>query len=88
MIIENNIYNTEVSPNLLVKYIDRLKSGCSPGIDGVTAEHPVLANNSKVVKHLAAMFSLCIKFGVVPRSFCKGLMIPLLKKPNADPTCV
>ncbi len=33
------------------------------------------------------MFSLCIKFGVIPHSFCKGLMIPLLKKPNADPTC-
>ncbi len=35
--IVNKIYNTEVSPDSLVKYIDRLKSSYAPGIDGVTA---------------------------------------------------
>ena len=39
--IENKIYNTEVSPDLLAKYTDWLKSGCAPGNDGVTAEQPV-----------------------------------------------
>ncbi len=33
------------------------------------------------------MLSLCVRFVVVPQSFAKGLFIPILKKPNADPTC-
>ncbi len=32
------------------------------------------------------MFTVCIRYGIVPESFCKGLLIPLLKKPNSDPS--
>jgi len=32
------------------------------------------------------MFTLCIRFGVVPSSFGKGLLIPILKKPTLDPS--
>ena len=32
------------------------------------------------------MLTLCIRFGIVPDSFVRGLLIPLLKKPNCDPS--
>ena len=32
------------------------------------------------------MISLCVTFGIVPDSFSKGLMIPVLKKNNIDPS--
>ena len=32
------------------------------------------------------IFTLCLRFGVVPTSFTSGLLIPLLKKPTCDPS--
>ena len=30
------------------------------------------------------MFYLCLKYGIVPNTFCQGLLVPLLKKPTLD----
>jgi len=38
------------------------------------------------MSRLSLMFTLCIRFGIVPSSFGKGLLIPLLKKPTLDPS--
>ena len=32
------------------------------------------------------MLTLCLKFGIVPKSFSSGLLVPLLKKPTLDPS--
>ena len=32
------------------------------------------------------MFTICIKYGIVPTSFSHGLLIPILKKTTLDPT--
>ena len=42
--------------------------------------------DTPVLHHLCIMFTLCIRFGVVPSSFGKGLLIPILKKPTLDPS--
>ena len=31
------------------------------------------------------MLTLCLKFGIVPKSFSSGSLVPLLKKPTLDP---
>lgn len=70
----------------LMKYIKKLRMGCASGIDGITAEHVKWASGTRVIKSLCVMLTLCIRFGIVPDSFIKGLLIPLIKKPNIDPS--
>ena len=60
--------------------------GSSPGIDGIVSEHLKYAINSGIVRHLSVMLSLCLKYGIVPISFTKGVLVPLLKKPTMDPS--
>ena len=55
-------------------------------VDGISAEHIKWARHSIIISHLCQMLSVCIRFGIVPDSFTKGLLIPLIKKPNIDPS--
>jgi hypothetical protein len=75
-----------ITPAMLTTYIDRLRNGCAAGIDGISAEHIKWSKNSFILPVLCDMLTLCVRFGIVADSFTKGLLIPLLKKPNADPT--
>ena len=68
------------------RYIKKLHLGSSPGIDGIVSEHLKYAINSGIVRHLSVMLSLCLKYGIVPISFTKGVLVPLLKKPTMDPS--
>ena len=68
------------------RYIKRLKSGTSPGLDGVTSEHLKYALGSGLSVHLSLLFTMCFRHGVVPNTFSNGLLIPILKKSNLDPT--
>ena len=69
----------------LQKYICRLKNGCSAGMDGIVAEHLKHALDTDIIIHLSSIFTVCYRFGVVPESFYCGIMVPLLKKSQADP---
>ena len=75
-----------MTEKMLNKYISKLRLGCAPGIDGLMTEHFRYAMGTQIVPFLSNLFTLCIKFGIVPTSFSKGLLIPLLKKPTLDPT--
>ena len=70
----------------VVKYIKKLKPGTAPGLDQIRPEHLKHGVQSLLSKVLSTLFTLCIKFGVIPRSFSEGLLIPILKKPNIDPS--
>ena len=61
-------------------FIRMLNSGSAPGCDGIASEHLKLALHSKLPLHLCSLFSLCIRFGILPDYFCQGLLIPILKK--------
>ena len=63
-----------------------LKSGSAPGLDGITLEHLKFALQSSLPTYLAVLLTLCFRFGVVPDSFCRGLLVPVMKKANLDPT--
>ena len=72
------------SEHILIKYIKALKSNCSPGVDRISPEHLKYAVQPNIIKHLCRMFTVCLQFSVVPNSFTKGLLVPLLKKPTSD----
>ena len=44
------------------------------------------AIGTSVTDQLSFMFSLCVKYGIVPASLGQGLLIPLLEKPSLDPS--
>ena len=69
-------------------FIKKLNSGSAPGIDGVTAGHVKSAINSSLVSHLCSLFSLCLKFSIVPNSVTKGILVPLLKKLSLDQSMI
>ena len=60
--------------------------GCAADEDGITADHIKWARGSKLASTLCQMLSMCVRYVIVPDSFTKGFLIPLLKKPNIDPT--
>ena len=85
--LKNKIYhNFTLTEKMLVKYISKLNMGCAAGIDGITAEHLKYASGTKVLKSICNMLTICVRFGIVPVSFAEGLLVPLLKKPNIDPS--
>ena len=70
------------------KHILSLRKNCSTGIDGISSEHLQYGIDTGVIIHLCKLLTICLRYGVVPNSFCKGLLIPLLKKPTLDPAVI
>ena len=62
------------------------KDYSTPGINQISSEHLKAGIDTKLSKLLSHMFTVCIQHGFVPEAFTKGLLIPILKKPNIDPT--
>ena len=62
-----------------------LKLGKAAGIDGLTADHVV---HSHPLLHylLSVLFTLCRMFNYVPDAFGCGIVVPLLKNTDSDPT--
>ena len=67
------------------KFIKLLKPGCTPGIDGITTEHLSNGLKTSLPLYLSALFSVCLKYGIVPNDFCVGPLVPILKKNTLDP---
>jgi len=75
--VENN-YTLRESD--LLQYVEKYRTGCTPGIDGITAEHIKWAKDTQLITVTSSMLTLCIRFGIAVDSFTQGLLIPLLKK--------
>ena len=75
-----------ISESRVRRYIKQLKCGTAAGHDGLTAEHLRYAIKTKLPLYLSQLFTLCLQFGEVPSAFCSGILVPLLKKSNIDPT--
>ena len=46
--------DNRISVSKLATYITKLKSGCSPGIDGIMSEHLKHSVNTPLVDHLSS----------------------------------
>ncbi len=78
----HKVYCTEVR---FARFIKSLKSGCTGGHDGILSEHLKWGVESpEFVHHIRTLVTVCLRFGVVPESFRKGLLIPVLKKTTLD----
>ena len=75
-----------LSEHRIKNCIKRLKNRSSPGLDGISAEHLKFALDSNLPLYLSVLFTLCLRFGIVPDSFSTGILVPVLKKTNLDPT--
>ena len=77
--------NFWLSEQAVRMHIKNLKSGCAAGIDGIQAEHLKFAIHTDLMFHPCDLLSICVAYGVVPDTFCKGILVPILKKPSVDP---
>ena len=82
----NPHHNFSMSVQSVKRYIKQVNSNIAPGIDGIVSEHLKYALDSKLPVYLSKLFSICFRFGIVPDTFKQGLLIPVLKKSNIDPT--
>ena len=74
-----------VSEARVKRLIRQLKLGCSAGVDHITSEHLRYGIDSMLPLHLSSLFSICLRYGVLPESFYTGLLVPILKKSTLDP---
>ena len=81
-------YNSEFTLSLytLKKHIKSLKLGSSAGIDGITPEHVRFSVDSPIAIHLCKLLTVIIRTGTMPKDFCKGILVPILKKSSLDPS--
>jgi hypothetical protein len=74
-----------VSVEAVAHRVTKLKLGCAPGIDAISAEHLKHGNSTPLCRILADLFSCCFSWRIVPTSFTLGLIVPILKKPTSNP---
>jgi phage terminase large subunit-like protein len=60
-----------------------LKSGKAAGSDGMVVEH-IKYSHPILMQYLTILFNLCIAASYIPKSFTKGIIIPILKGANVD----
>ena len=75
-----------ISPSMIKRYIKSLNTGCSPGLDGIMTEHLKYSIDSRIPAILSSVLTLCVQYHVVPTSFTRGMLVPLLKKSTLDPS--
>ena len=68
-----------ISEYSVIKNIKRLKPGTAPGIDRITADHLKYGVKTNLPNILSNLFTVCVRYGVIPRSFAEGILIPILK---------
>ena len=82
----NGFKNCSISTYQIRQFVQKLKGNTAPGCDGISTEHLKFAMKSKLVLHLSNLFTICVKFGVVPDNFNKGVLVPVLKRNTLDPS--
>ena len=83
--LRSNTNEVVFSEQCVIRYIRRLKPGTSPGHDGISPEHLKNALKSELPMYMSILFTLCLRYGLVPDSFFTGLLVPVLKKSGLDP---
>ena len=78
--------NYAFNKDTIIRLIGCLNTGSAPGPDGITVEHLKHSICTKVPNNISIILNICIKFGVVPKAFQEGILVPILKKPNVDPS--
>ena len=70
--------NNAITEREIMKCIEKLKNGKSPGIDGVLNEF-LKVSKHKMIKVYVILFNKVLNDGEIPEEWTKGLIIPLYK---------
>ena len=87
----NNIKSTPmnrivISEARVIRLIKNLRGKCSPGLDGISAEHLKNALGTMLPLVISVILTLCLQYCCLPDDFFTGLITPILKKPHLDPS--
>ena len=74
--IKNSI---TITPFNILDALKNIKCGKSSGIDGISAEHIVIAP-SRIHVLLSLLFSVFVMHGYLPSMFIKTAIVPIIKK--------
>jgi len=72
--------------SMVRQYVHKLNKSASSGINGIDANHLIYGLEAGLDVFLSVILTISLRFGVVPDSFCNGVLIPILKKPGLDPS--
>ncbi len=86
-LVMDKVYCIEKRFDRFDRFVKSLKSGCTGGHDGIISERLKLGVESpEFVHYISTLVTVCLRFGVVPESFRKVTLIPVLNKTTSDPT--
>jgi len=77
------LYNIDI--NDILYNISKRKKRKAAGIDGILNKH-IMFCGCHLAVHLCLVFNSILKQAYVPRAFCHGIIIPLLKTRHGDPS--
>ena len=80
----NTILNN-FSEDEVYKAIQSLKLGTAPGPDQIQPEH-IFYGGATLVTHMTALFNQIVEQEYIPQSFQHGLIIPIPKSSDKDPS--
>lgn len=80
--IPNTFLNSQINEEEIRKVVYKTKNGKSVGVDELPYE---VLKNENVVKTLHKMFQLCFDSGIVPQTWSKAIIYPIIKDNKSDP---
>ena len=78
--------SNQISKFKIKNYVKALKNNSASGYDGISGEHLKFGMCDKLLVILSNIFSICLKYGVIPEYFNYGIVVPVLKKATMDPS--
>ena len=78
--------SNQISKFKIKNYVKALKNNSASGYDGISGEHLKIGMCDKLLVILSNIFSICLKYGVIPEYFNYGIVVPVLKKATMDPS--
>lgn len=85
--VENMVTGTKVAGNDILKILQSIKRGKSPGHDGLSIEHLQYAGQY-ITDVLAQFFSLCLRHSYLPKILTRTLVVPIPKNKTGNATSV
>ena len=76
----------EICMDEIVKAVNSMKLGKAVGYDRISAEM-LKAGQGVVASQLYRLFNLCWSNGLVPRDWCKAVIVPLYKGKGSQQDC-
>ena len=75
-----------LSRSIIIECLKKLKKKFSRGFDGICGQH-LLYGSERLLESVSPLFQMIIVRGIVPNSFCIGVVTPILKPGKPPMQC-